>query len=193
MQEAILYTPRITALLAQMRAGDQQAVDRLADGVYQDLRAMAERHMHREPGGRLEGVTLQPTMLATDTFLKLIKQRRAYDSRGHFFALATKLMIRVLIDYHRQRNALKRGGAAVHVELAPEHQHSGGSGDFSHVIEALKGLEIFDARKADVVKLRVFWGLTVAEVAETLGVSETTIERDWRFARAWLSKELEEA
>ncbi|MCZ6681553.1 MAG: ECF-type sigma factor, partial [Planctomycetota bacterium] len=100
----------VTQLLQRLNAGESSANDGLMDAVYDQLRAMAHSHMNREFGRGQPGATLQPTALVNETYLKLIKQRQQYDSRGQFFAIATKLMIRVLLDYQRQRKAAKRGG-----------------------------------------------------------------------------------
>jgi RNA polymerase sigma factor (TIGR02999 family) len=187
------------ALLADVNAGADGAPDRLAAAVYDDLRAMARRHLAKDFGPGMAGVTIQPTVLASDTLMKLIRQRQAYDSAGHLFAIASRLMLRVLLDYHRERKAAKRGGGAARVSLDPEAAGSanGGGGadprdavDVEAVNGAIERLATLDARKADVVKYRVLWGLTVPEVAEALGIGRATVERDWAFAKAWLASEL---
>jgi RNA polymerase sigma factor (TIGR02999 family) len=163
---------------------------------------MARRHLNREGAGDLAGLTIQPTILASDTLMKLIRQRQQYDNTGHFFAIASRLMMRVLLDYHRARKAAKRGGGAVHVSLdakrhdqpddAPAPPLSPASGDVD--VEALDGalerLAKLDARKADVVRYRVLWGLTVPQTSDALGIAVATVERDWAFAKTWLAKEL---
>src|SRR3954447_6825206 len=111
----------LTLLLQRMQTGEAGATDALAEAVYEDLRAMARGHLGRDVGPQCAGVTIQPTMLANDTLMKLIRQRQQYDNTGHFFAIASRLMVRVLLDYHRIRNAQKRGRANVHVALEPEH------------------------------------------------------------------------
>lgn len=128
----------------------------------------------------------------------MIKQRRQFDNRGHFFAIATKLMIRVLIDYQRHRQAAKRGGGLVRVSLDPRRDAvTEGSQDEGVDVEALaralEQLEALDARKADVVKLHVFWHLKLEEIAEALGIGLATVNRDWSFAKAWLLSQLQEA
>jgi len=182
----------LTVLLERVARQEEGAMDALAARVYDELHGMAARHMRRAFGHELKGATLQPTALVNETFIRLIKQRQQYDNRGQFFAIATKLMLRVLVDYHRRRAAAKRGGAWVRVPFDAERDGAvpERSADIEDLAEALNELKELDSRKADVVTLRVLWGLTVQEVAAALGVGTTTVERDWRFARAWLAKEL---
>ena len=183
----------VTQLLQHLNAGESSANDRLMDAVYDQLRAMAHSHMNREFGRGQPGATLQPTALVNETYLKLIKQRQQYDSRGQFFAIATKLMIRVLLDYQRQRKAAKRGGGWVQVPLDIDEGKGPAPDDGSKVealVGALDALEKLDSRKADVVKLRVLWGLKIDEIATTLGGGRATVDRDWQFAKAWLKKEI---
>jgi len=183
---------QITRLLDAMNAGQAGASDQLAEQIFDDLRAMARRRLKSDGGG---GVTIQPTMLASDTLMKLIRQRERFDNAGHLFAIASRVMMRLLIDYHRTRKAAKRGsGNLVRVSLDPDQaadSKSNGEGlDVEALNDALEKLAALDARKADVVRYRVLWGLTTAEIAKQLGVSTVTIERDWSFAKAWLAKEL---
>jgi RNA polymerase sigma factor (TIGR02999 family) len=128
--------------------------------------------------------------------MRLIRQRQKFDNRGQFFAIATKVMIRVLMDYIRERRAAKRGGGLVRLPWDADRLTPTGSpdpdADLSSLVSALEKLEALDSRKAEVVKLRVLWGLSVDEVAETLGVGRATVDRDWSFARTWLRKELKE-
>lgn len=186
---------RITVLLADLAEGQEGADDALAGLVYDDLRAMAERHLKRVFGSGAAALTLQPTALADDTIMRMIKQRQEFDSRGHFFAIATKMMLRVLGDYCDHRRAAKRGGGKIKVSFGPEHDVVEGRGQPTGVgalTEALEKLDGLYPRKADVVRYRFLWGLSVAETAEALGVGIATIDRDWRFAKAWLAKELSE-
>lgn len=184
----------LTRLLEGVNAGRAGAVDDLSEAIHDHLRAMARRHLVRDFGRGMPGVTIQPTVLANDTLMKLIRQRQQFDNAGHFFAIASRLMMRVLLDYHRERKAAKRGGSAVHVPLGTEHEiadpASGRDVDVEAVNDVLEKLSRLDARKADVVRYRILWGFTNRETAEVLGVGLATVERDWAFARAWLAKEL---
>lgn len=188
----------ITRLLAEADAGRDGAIDELMGVVYVDLERMARSHLHRQFGDRVDAITLEPAALVNEFFLKLIRQRSRYDNRGHFFAIATRIMLRVLIDYARQRDAAKRGGQACRITLALDEQPLPGAGaqpateliEVGDLVGALERLEALDHRKADVVRLRVIWGLDIAETARALTLSKSTVDRDWRFAKAWLADEL---
>jgi RNA polymerase sigma factor (TIGR02999 family) len=181
-------------LLNAVNLGRPQAADRLADAVHNELRVMARGHLAKKFGRALPGVTIQPTILANDTFMKLLRQRQRFDNAGHFFAIATRLMIRSLLDYQRERTAKKRGGDVRPVSLCPDIDspcaQTNDHIDVEALDEALKKLAALDARKADVVKYRVLWGFTTAQAAQAIGATVTTVERDWSFAKAWLAKEL---
>lgn len=187
----------ITQLLHAVDEGRAGAMDDLMAAVYDDLQAVAEKHMRERFGRGLPGVTLEPAALVNESFLRLIKQRTKYDNRGHFFAIATKVMLRVLVDYQRRRIAAKRGGGVHRVTLAldvPADAPSPSPGTqtligVDSLVESLEKLEELDERKADVVKLRVVWGLQMKEIAESLGISLATVERDWAFSKAWLARE----
>jgi RNA polymerase sigma factor (TIGR02999 family) len=184
---------KIETLLAAVNAGAPGALEDLSRAVHDELRAMARRKLVRDFGRDMAGVTIQPTALANDTLMRLIRQRQKYDNAGHLFAIASRLMMRILLDYHRERKAAKRGGGEVRVTLGDEHDRAASNGadvDVEAVHQALERLSQLDGRKADVVRYRVLWGLTVPEVAEALKVAVATVERDWTFARAWLAKEL---
>jgi RNA polymerase sigma factor (TIGR02999 family) len=183
--------------------GEPGAADKLAEAVYDDLRRMARGHLARDVGSDLAGLTIQPTMLATDALMKLIRQRQRFDSAGHFFAIASRVMVRVLLDYHRTRKAQKRGrGRAVHVSLEPHHgdelpsQPRASNIDNDIDIEAfstaLDRLAELDSPKADVVRYRILWGLTVPQISSTLDIATSTVDRDWTFAKAWLARELQQ-
>ncbi len=186
--------PDITRLLQEAR-GDPAAMDRLMRVVFEDLSRMAEAHLKRRFGPGLPGVTLEPAALVNETYLRLLRQRKTYDNRGQFFAIATRVMLRVLVDYQRSRSAARRGGdrnrLTLHLEgrPGPESSGEGPQIEVEALVEALARLEALDGRKADVVKMRVVWSMEMAEIAESLGVSLATVERDWSFAKAWLVRE----
>lgn len=185
----------VTVLLERVNEGAAGAQDRLMELVYDQLRGIAQRHMAREFGRQNPGVTLQPTALVNETWLRLIKQRQKYDNSGQFFAIATKVLVRVLMDYHRSRKAAKRGGSFIRIPLDAERHAPAEEEDteLPDLISALDKLEKLDSRKAEVVKLRVLWGLSIPEIAESLGVGKATVDRDWSFAKAWLRKEITES
>ncbi len=156
---------------------------------------MAERHLHRRFGRSAAGLTWQPTALVNETLLRMIKQRQQFDNQGHFFAIATTMMERVLLDYIRRRRAEKRGGEAIRVQFDPAVHSPAASGDGENcdmeaLLRALARLAMMDARKAEVARMRLIWGLEINEVAASLGVSHATVERDWRFAYAWLKRDV---
>jgi RNA polymerase sigma-70 factor (ECF subfamily) len=177
----------ITELLVAWGAGDEGSLERLTPLVYDELRRLASRHLARE---RAE--SLQPTALVHEAYLRLIDQRSVtWQNRAHFFAIAARLMRRILIDHARRRVAERRGGGAVHVALDEAgHVSLERSGELLALDEALDELATVDARKSQVVELRFFGGLSVQETAETLGVSEITVMRDWSTARAWLHRSI---
>lgn len=199
----MLETARITSLLHDLSAGREGAMDELMSVVYSDLERVAHRHMHERFGQGMNRLTLEPAALVNESFLRLLRQRQGFENRQQFFAIATRIMLRVLIDYCRQRAAAKRGGDGAAREsldrititfddaLASSDQsnHVGGAGeiDVDALSAAIDGLEALDPRKADVVRMRVVWGLPHEAIAEALDISVPTVERDWRFARAWLA------
>src|SRR5687768_2292036 len=183
----------LTQLLIDWGAGDKEAFERLTSLVYDELRQMAHGHMNRERAGH----TLQTTALVNEAYVRLIDQRRArWQNRAHFFAIAAQLMRRILVDHARAHGRAKRGGGAPGVALdlaleeapllAPER-----SEELIDLDDALRKLEAFDARKAAVVEMRHFGGLSVEEVAEVLQVSPNTVIRDWNLSKAWLRREVE--
>ncbi len=186
----------ITLMLREVEAGREGALDKLMAVVYADLKRMAAGHLRRQFGDRAELITLEPAALVNESYMILIRQRKAYDNRGQFFAIATRMMLRVLVDYRRKHQAAKRGGAVTRIKLvldecqvADERQQRLDPIELEELAEALEKLESLDPRNAEVVKMRVVWGLQVQEIAESLGVSESTVERRWRFAKAWLADE----
>jgi RNA polymerase sigma factor (TIGR02999 family) len=179
---------QITLLLQQMKLGDGDARARLASLVYPQLKKIAAQHMRRERPDH----TLQPTALVHEAFLRLAGSAEiAWQSRSHFFALSAELMRQILVDYARRRGAAKRGGAVEALELQEwqarieEHPEL-----VLEVDRLLTRLNTLDQRQAKVVEMRYFAGLTEDEIAQTLGVSERTVKRDWNMARAWMRKEL---
>lgn len=184
----------ITLLLEEAASGDRTAMDRLMRRVYDDLERVAARRMRDRFGADLAGVTLEPAALVNETFLKLVQRPMDYSNRRHFFAFATRVMLRALTDYQRARSAAKRGGDQVRVTLTGIGIGSEPVSTGAEIIQkSLADLEEMDRRKAEVVALKVFWGLEMAEIAEALSVSLRTVERDWRFARNWLRSRLRAA
>jgi RNA polymerase sigma factor (TIGR02999 family) len=177
-----------TQLLLDVGNGDSEAAQRLLPMVYGELRGLAASYFRRQKSDH----TLQPTALVHEVYLKLVDQTSArWKDRAHFFAIAAQAMRQILVNHALARAALKRGGGRARVvltdDLAPA---SDNEFDAIALDEALKKLADMDARKSRVVELRFFSGLTVDEVAEVLNVSKTTVESDWRMARAWLSRAL---
>lgn len=181
--------PEVTALLEALRAGDAEAGDRLLPMVYGILHEIAARQLQRERPDH----TLQPTILLHDAWLKLTADRgAAWSDRAHFFALATRAMRRMLVDHARARGAGKRRGDLA--QDLDENIHAGRGADPVDLIaldEALTALAAVDDRARRVVELRFFGALEWAEIADLVGASERTVKRDWRFARAWLRRQME--
>jgi RNA polymerase sigma factor (TIGR02999 family) len=177
-----------TQLLHAWRAGDEQALERLMPIVHDELRRLARRYMRRER----QTHTLQPTALVNEAYLRLIEARHVqWKDRAHFFALSARIMRRVLVDAARTRQAHKRGADAVLVSLDEDlHGRSIPGSDFAALDEALDALNRIDQRKARIIELRFFGGLSVDETATVLNVSADTVFRDWRLAKAWLLHEL---
>ncbi|MHC4140439.1 MAG: ECF-type sigma factor [Planctomycetota bacterium] len=184
----------ITLLLREVEAGRRGALDELMVMVYADLENMARAYLRKHFGNRAEAITLEPASLVNESFLKLIKQRKTYDNSGHFFTIASRVMLRVLIDYRRRRDATRRGGRRTRITLVlDEHQVASREPrtpalEVEQLADALEKLEALSPRKADTVKMRVIWGLDLKQTAEALDVSIATVSRDWRFAKAWLSE-----
>jgi RNA polymerase sigma factor (TIGR02999 family) len=178
----------VTRILVAIRDGDREASDRLLPLVYQELRNLARSRMARTPPGQ----TLQPTALVHEAYLRLIGSADAgWDGRGHFFGAAARAMRDILVDQARRKGSLKRGGDRNRVPLdhvAPEFETN--ADEVLALDEALRKLEVEDPEKAELVMLRYFAGLTAKETAELLGVSLGTVERRWRFVRAWLRNAL---
>jgi RNA polymerase sigma factor (TIGR02999 family) len=177
----------LTRLLVAWSKGEQQAFDELAPLVYDELRRMAVNYMRRERSG-----SIQPTILVHEAYLRLLPQRGIHwQNRSHFFGIASQMMRRVLVDRARARHAAKRGDAAVHVSISvAERQVPSRSVEMIELDEALKELEAMDPRMGQIVELRFFGGLTSEEIAQVIGVSRATVEREWATARAWLRRAL---
>ncbi len=177
----------ITLLLQEMARGENPSDERIVGVVVQALERLAEKQMAQRGGWH--GLTLEPTIFAHDALLKIVDQRQDFANRGHFFAYATQIMLRAMIDYHRARIAQKRGGDFERISLS-DALPALESVDLDNMPPALETLQVLDPRKADVVRLRVFWGATTEEIADILGISTASVERDWRFAKRWLAVNL---
>jgi RNA polymerase sigma factor (TIGR02999 family) len=181
---------KITEELQAWSGGkDSEASDAVLNLVYDELHRQAQRYLRRERPGH----TLQTTALVHEVYLKLVKQKNiAWESRSHFFAVAAKLMRQILIDYARTKHRAKRGGAEGKVPL--ENALTVGVGhtnfDLLALDEALMRLAAKEEHLAKIVELRFFSGLSVEDTAEVLGLSDSTVKRDWQMAKAWLHREL---
>ncbi|MFM9995663.1 MAG: sigma-70 family RNA polymerase sigma factor [Phycisphaerales bacterium] len=180
----------VTLLLDRAQRGDRTATDELFPLVYDELRALAARTLD----GERIGHTLQPTALVNEAYLRLVGPADAgWQSRAHFFGAAAKAIRRILTDHARTKGRLKRGGGRAGGRIPLDEALVVGDDTVPDLValdEALERLGAMDAQKARVVELRFFAGLSVEDVARALGVSESTVARDWRFARVWLHKEL---
>jgi RNA polymerase sigma factor (TIGR02999 family) len=178
----------VTQLLIKWSDGDTGALDSLIPLVYDDLRRLAHHYLRSERAGH----TLQTTALAHEAYFRLASQKKVdWQNRGHFFAVCAKIMRRILVDYARSRGSAKREGEVKKTLLSDADVLSQQRPpDIVAVDEALKELEAIDPRKSEVVELRFFGGLTIAETAQILKVSHATVEREWSTARAWLFREL---
>ena len=180
-------TPKtVTRLLLDWREGNAEALEALVPLVYDELRRLARLQMRDEASGH----TLQPTALVHEAYARLIDLKLDWQDRSHFLNMAARTMRRVLVDHARTRRAAKRGAGAVEVTLHDFHAKDEPSIDLLAIDEALESLSRHDERAASAVELCYFGGLTGREIAEALGVSEATAERDLRFARSWLKREL---
>ena len=178
----------ISGLIAAWGNGDEQALSRLMELVYPEMRRIARQHLGRRPAGD----TLESAALANEAYLKFIRSGGIRcENRVHFLALSSQVIRRILVDYARGRGYAKRGGNAVRVPLDDVLAGAGARGiEMLALDEALETLFKVDGRKGRVVELRYFGGLSVEETAEVIGVSPETVKRDWRMAKAWLFAEL---
>lgn len=179
---------QVTRLLVAWSEGDKKALAELVPIVEGQLRQIARRHMRQERPGH----TLQTTALVNEAYIRLIKASTIqWQSRAHFFAIAARLMRRVLVDAARSRQYAKRGGDFQRVSIRDDDAASGERDhDLLALNEALNRLMDLDPRKGTIVELRFFAGLDLEETAAVLNVSPFTVKRDWRLARAWLAREL---
>jgi RNA polymerase sigma factor (TIGR02999 family) len=182
---------RITALLGEAQQGRPEALQAVVELVYPELVKRAEAQLRRHYQHRVPNPTLEPAALVSETYLKLIRQRSRYDNRGHFFAIASQLMLRVLLDHERSSGRRKRGGGFVRVSLS-EASELPAAEDCSveTFAEALERLAALDPRAADLVRARLLWGLTVPEIATSFALSVRTVERELSFAQRWLAVEM---
>jgi RNA polymerase sigma-70 factor, ECF subfamily len=178
----------VTQLLKAWSVGDEGALEKLTPMVYRQLHQIARRYM----AGERSGHTLQTTALVNEAYLRLVDCGKVnWQDRAHFFAVSAQLMRRILIDFARSRDYLKRGGAVAHISLeeAPSVCNELDP-NLVALDDALKALSVVDERKSKVVELKFFGGLSVEETAEVLRVSSDTVIRDWRLAKIWLLREL---
>lgn len=177
----------VTQLLLEWRGGSQQALDRLMPLVYDELRRLAQRYMRNE---RREH-TLQATALVNEAYIRLVDMKVSWQDRAHFFAVAARLMRRLLVDHARAQHRVKResGGPKISLDDAAEVSARPAS-DLVALDEALTQLAEFDPRKTEIIELHFFGGLSNEEVAEALGISRATVQRELRLAKAWLNHEL---
>jgi RNA polymerase sigma factor (TIGR02999 family) len=179
----------VTHVLSAINTGDPRAAEQLLPLVYDELRKLAAQRLAQETPGQ----TLQPTALVHEAYLRLVAgdANQPWDCRGHFFAAAAEAMRRILVERARHKKSLKAGGASQRVELADVEPALGPpDDDLLALDEALAKLEAHDPRKAELVKLRFFAGLTNEQAAHVLGISTSTADNDWAYARSWLRLEI---
>jgi len=178
----------VTTLLKQWQSGNKQALDQVIELVYDDLYAIARRHLKNESGER----TLHSTALVNEAYVRLVEVDTVdWNSRAQFFAIAARIIRNILVDNARERKAAKRGGEQVKVELgdwmaAPDASVV----DVLAIDQALEALDKLDAQQAKIVELRVFGGLSVEEAADVLHISPSTVKRDWALAKGWILMQL---
>jgi RNA polymerase sigma factor (TIGR02999 family) len=183
-----LSSQPVSELLVRWRAGDQQALERLIPLVYKELREIARYHLQQERPGH----TLQSAALVHEAYLRLLDQKAGFDAqnRAHFLAVASRQMRQILVDYARSHAAAKRG-ADFKVELTealalPQER----SADLVALDDALNQLSRFDERQSRIVEMRFFGGLSIEEIGELLGISRSTVKREWSVAKAWLTRQM---
>jgi RNA polymerase sigma factor (TIGR02999 family) len=186
---ATVSAESLTSLLIEWQEGDKTALDRLTPLVYDELRRIAHRYVRRERNGH----TLETTALVNEAYVRLAGSKNiAWENRSHFFAATAQVMRHVLIDHARRRLYAKRGGDAQHVPLddAQSEMTEERADELVALNEALDELAKLDSRKASVVEMRYFGGLSLEETAEVLNISPMTVRRDWRAAKAWLFRKM---
>ncbi|MET0987876.1 MAG: ECF-type sigma factor [Steroidobacteraceae bacterium] len=182
----------VTRLLSAWRSGDSNALERLTPLIYEELRDRARRYMRRERPGH----TLQATAVVHEAFVRLVDMNVSWQDRAHFFAVAARLMRRILVDHAKSRVRAKRGGGTAvtnsleelgDIDVGPA---TAGDIDVLEIDDALERLASHNARLAETVELHYFGGLTYQEISETLKISEATVDRDLRLAKAWILKQI---
>jgi len=177
----------ITKLLQAWREGDQQALGKLIPLVDRELKKIAQHYMRNEKAGHI----LQTTALVNEALIRLIRENLSFENRKHFYGIVARRMRQVLSDYAKQQSAAKRGAGAEQVELGDvKDEGFEKSKEVLMLEQALTTLGQIDERKLTIIECRFFIGLTYDEIAELLGTSATTVQRDWRFARSWLKTEM---
>lgn len=177
----------ITLLLKSWQDGNDEALKQLSTQVYNELQRLAQKYMSSERANH----TLQPTALVNEAFVRLISAEVSFQNRAHFFSLAGRMMRHILVDHARSLNRDKRGAGLQHLTLHESViENKNASNDLLDLHDALETLSRFDSRKAEILELQFFAGLTIKEIAETVGVSSRTVERDIQLAKAWLHREL---
>ena len=183
----------VTQILSQIESGDPSAAEQLLPLVYDELRKLAAARLAQEKPGQ----TLQATALVHEAYLRLVgpnQHAAPWDSRGHFFAAAAEAMRRILVDAARRKSSQRRGGKRQRYDLL-DNDVPASPVDYDQILDldaALDRLSAVDAQAAELVKLRVFAGMTIDEVAQFQGVSPSTAKRTWAYARAWLGRELDD-
>ena len=181
-------TDQVTQLLAQWQNGESAAGDQVVALVYDRVRRLAASHLRRQSGPG--AITLRPTELANELFLRLLDRRSDWHSRAHFYNAAAMAMRRILIDASRARQRDKRGGGQVHLTLSAADNQAIETDDGEALNEALEELRQRDPRKGQIIEMTYLLGLSREEIAEALAISVPTVDRDLRFARAWLQTRL---
>lgn len=185
---AIVVHGKITVLLQKVNAGDKTAEAELINNLHRELKRLAASHLRKNRPNH----TLQPTALVNETYLKMLGGKKvSWQNRAHFFGVAARVMRQILIDYARARQAEKRGGSAVMLQLDEALAFAKGRpSELLALDAALDRLKVEEPRAHQIVELRFFGGLSVEEAAEVIGVSARTVKRTWSFGRAWLRAEL---